>query len=134
MARGFSDELRYKQLAPLMNAFGNHFFWGNGFGMVIEPIRDLAAPFSYELSILALIAKIGIFGFVVALILIAFTLLQAQPATHPPDNLPSLYALYCAFIFASTFNPYMFGFNGTFFFLFILYAYQGSFFKKVIHD
>jgi len=133
MARGFSDNLRYMQLIPLINAFKEHLIWGNGFGMSIEPVRSSAAPFSYELSILALIAKVGLFGFLVSLFLTALTLFQAQcrtTLTALPINFPSIYALYFAFIFASTYNPYIFGFNGTFFFLFILYAYQSSLEKR----
>lgn len=123
VAREGSDDIRADQFWPLFEAFLASPLFGQGFGSNAALIRSEEAPYSYELSILALFMKIGIVGFLFATAILSISLNSSMPKKGKffPKEIAPLYALYCSYIFSCFFNPYMFGFFGTFFSLFILY-------------
>jgi hypothetical protein len=135
IAREGSDDLRAEQFGPLLGAFLDSPLIGQGFGASVSVIRAEDAPYSYELSILALFMKIGVLGFLFAVIILAGLIDSSIPKHIKffPKNITPLYALYFSYIFSCFFNPYMFGFFGTFFSLFLLYeaGFLGGFSK---HD
>ena len=54
---------RFDQIMPLLGSISDNFFWGKGFGSSVEGfVRSDSAPWTYEMSILALIMKLGFFG------------------------------------------------------------------------
>lgn len=124
LGRDISDDLRYEQFKPLFDAFLNSPVVGHGFGLSVEPIRNEDGPYSYELSIVALFAKIGIFGLLLASYFLAVTIKISSKINKLTDDGIRLYSLYFAFVFGSFFNPYLFSFYGTFFLLFLLYDYS----------
>lgn len=123
IAREGSDDLRADQFWPLFEAFLASPLIGQGFGSSSTLIRSEVAPYAYELSILALFMKIGIVGFLFATVILSSSLNSLRPKMKLffPKEIAPLYALYFSYIFSCFFNPYMFGFFGTFFSLFILY-------------
>ena len=123
IAREGSDDLRADQFWPLFEAFLASPLFGQGFGSNAALIRSEEAPYSYELSILALFMKIGIVGFLFATAILSSSLnsSMSKKGKFFPKEIAPLYALYFSYIFSCFFNPYMFGFFGTFFSLFILY-------------
>lgn len=134
IAREGSDDLRADQFWPLFDAFLSSPLLGQGFGASAALIRSEEAPFSYELSILALFMKIGIVGLLFAVSILANSLnfLMPKKGNTFPKAIAPLYALYFSYIFSCFFNPYMFGFFGTFFLLFILY--ESSFLIEASKD
>lgn len=135
IAREGSDDLRAEQFEPLLGAFLDSPLIGQGFGASVSVIRAEDAPYSYELSILDLFMKIGVLGFLFAVTILAGLIYSSIPKDIKffPKNIAPLYALYFSYIFSCFFNPYMFGFFGTFFSLFLLYeaGFLGGFSK---HD
>lgn len=57
-----SSSARYVQFFSLMNLFWQHPITGAGFGASAGVVRSFDAPYSYELTYVALLAKIGIVG------------------------------------------------------------------------
>jgi hypothetical protein len=57
-----SSSARYVQFFSLMNLFWQHPMVGAGFGASAGVVRSFDAPYSYELTYVALLAKIGIVG------------------------------------------------------------------------
>lgn len=124
MDRAGSDELRYEQLQPLLNAFFDSPLWGHGFGLSVEPIRNEDGPYSYELSIVALLAKLGVLGLSLAGLILGISIHMLNDDAKAPPRAAQLYGIYFAFIIGSFFNPYLFSFYGTLFLLFILFEYS----------
>lgn len=56
-----SDEIRYTQVIWIFNTFMNSPVLGTGLGSA-EDVRSLIAPWTYEMSLLALIMKLGLVG------------------------------------------------------------------------
>lgn len=126
LGRGGSDDIRSVQLYPLINAFLENFIFGAGFGASAAFVRSEDAPYAYELSILALFMKIGLLGVLVACGIFASTLrkLVSVGSGGSIKKISALYALYVSFIISCFYNPYIFGFFGTLFLLFILYEFS----------
>lgn len=125
--RDISDDLRSDQVRPLMSAFFNSIFWGNGFGASVDVVRSETMPWSYELSILALYMKCGIVGIIFLIFcFVLFCLTEAIPyfSSNVRVKLYDLYALLFALIFASNTNPYLFNLIGYAMILFIYIEYR----------
>jgi O-antigen ligase len=125
LSREGSDDLRSEQFRPLLAAFLQSPLVGIGFGSGIDLVRSEVAPYAYELTVLAILMKIGIIGVLAGCLLLAqaFQLRGAFNHSQFPVELTPLYALYFSFILSCFFNPYLFGFFGTFFLLFLMYEY-----------
>jgi len=126
LERGGSDDIRFIQLYPLMNAFLENYVFGLGFGASASFVRAEDAPYAYELSILALFMKIGLVGVMVACGIFATTLrnILSRESGGSIKKISAVYALYFSFIISCFYNPYIFGFFGTFFILFVLYEFS----------
>lgn len=126
LGREGSDDIRSEQLYSLLNAFSGHWFFGLGFGANASIVRVEDAPYAYELSILALFMKIGVIGVLVACGIWASVLLSllSESEETSKKKFSSLYVLYISFIVSCFYNPYIFGFFGTLFLLFILYEFS----------
>lgn len=123
--RDGSDDIRSEQLYSLLNSFSENLLFGLGFGANALIVRSEDAPYSYELSILALFMKIGVAGIFVACGIWTSILLNLLPKEGQEfeKKFAALYALYISFIISCFYNPYIFGFFGTFFLLFLLYEF-----------
>ena len=123
--RDGSDDIRSEQLYSLLNTISENILFGLGFGANALIVRNEDAPYSYELSILALFMKIGVSGVLVACGIWASILLNLLPKKGQEfeKKFTALYALYISFVISCFYNPYIFGFFGTFFLLFILYEF-----------
>lgn len=123
--RDGSDDIRSEQLYSLLNTISENILFGLGFGANAQIVRNEGAPYSYELSILALFMKIGVIGVLVACGILASIFLNSLPkeGLEFEKKFSALYALYISFIISCFYNPYIFGFFGTFFLLFILYEF-----------
>jgi hypothetical protein len=127
LGRDISDDLRSDQVRPLLVAFFDNLFWGNGFGASVDVVRSETMPWSYELSILALYMKCGIVGILFLIFcFVLFCLTGAIPyvASNVRVKLYDLYALLFALIFASNTNPYLFNLIGYAMILFIYIEYR----------
>lgn len=125
LSREGSDDLRSEQFRPLLAAFLRSPLIGTGFGSGIDLVRSEVTPYAYELTVLAILMKVGVFGVLAGCLLLAhvFQLRGVIGQRHFPRKLAPLYALYFSFILSCFFNPYLFGFFGTFFLLFVIYEY-----------
>lgn len=126
LGRGGSDDIRSMQLYPLMDAFLGNYVFGLGFGASASFVRAEDAPYAYELSILALFMKIGLTGVMIACSIFANALrkILSKESGGSIKKISSIYALYVSFIISCFYNPYIFGFFGTFFILFVLYEFS----------
>jgi hypothetical protein len=126
IGRGGSDEFRSEQLYSLLDAFSGHWGFGLGFGANAPFVRVDETPYAYELSILALFMKVGVVGVVFSCVVWAYVLLGLFRGENEVASrkLSALYVLYVSFIVSCFYNPYMFGFFGSLFFLFLLYEFS----------
>jgi hypothetical protein len=120
-SRGESDLIRPQQMSGLLDGIISSPIIGRGFGASVDPVRNVDAPYSYELSILALYMKIGMAGIAAVIIFLTLYLYSFVPNICFKKNkkIIGIYALYCSIILASFYNPLLFGFFGTFFIAFI---------------
>ena len=105
-----SDTVRYLQFYPLLEGFMSSPIIGNGFGYFTEKvIRSAENPFSYELFFVALLAKIGLIGFIIyvfsLLLLYVASKMQSDRISNYSTILSSLSLMTTIFL-AST-NPFL---------------------------
>jgi O-antigen ligase len=126
LGRNVSDDVRSVQFASLFDAFKNSPLFGLGFGSNATFIRAQDTPYAYELSIVGLLMKVGTVGLLAACAIWAGVLdtFRSPGNTRAAREVAALYALYCSFVISCFYNPYIFGFFGTFFLLFVLYEFS----------
>ena len=104
----FSDftslSARYVQFFSLMNLFWQNPIFGAGFGANASIIRSIDSPFSYELTYVALLAKLGIIG---AIILTVTMLLWIANLMRHSRNSISIAGLVIATLLMTATNPYL---------------------------
>lgn len=100
-----SDSARHVQFFSLMELFYDHPFFGAGFGASASVIRSEDAPYSYELTYIALLAKLGVIGAALALLPVAITI--ARALNRFPEYRTSLLSIVLAFILITATNPYL---------------------------
>ncbi len=109
--RGESDEGRSIQIRPLLEAWWESPIVGNGFGHHAVMTRSGDAPFSYEMSILALYMKVGIVGAILSSLYFMYllmSLLQSDEVlTKRSKELSTLFGAVYIFCFAFNTNPYL---------------------------
>lgn len=99
-----SSSARYVQFFSLMNLFWLHPMLGAGLGANASVIRSLEAPYSYELTYVALLAKLGIVG-TMAISLPLF--LWIGKLMRHSQNWISIATLSIAIILMTASNPYL---------------------------
>lgn len=113
----FSDssaEERYEQVGPLISAWTDAPLFGKGFGASASIVRSEEAPFSYEVTVLALLMKMGAVGLIAgALLVCGIWLVHALPARtlRTRDRAAGLGAA-VAFLAAAATNPFLINFVG----------------------
>lgn len=112
----FSDtsaDERYEQVAPLVDAWSRSPWFGRGFGAQAALVRSEDAPFSYELTVLALLMKVGVVGLVSLLLLVGGSWLAALLAARPRrrSDCAGLAAI-VGFLLAASTNPFLLNFVG----------------------
>ena len=100
-----SGDPRMEQARSLLLAWASTPLLGLGFGGEAEVVRSELAPFSYELTYLALFSKVGLIG---SLILSCWALSQLQAVMRLPGcaRAMALVAVVCFLAITST-NPYL---------------------------
>jgi hypothetical protein len=99
-----STSARYLQFFSLTELFWEHPIFGAGFGASAVVIRSIESPYSYELTYVALLAKLGIVGSAIIVLLLAnwlFRLMRRSP------DWPSMLALVSSIILMTASNPYL---------------------------
>lgn len=115
MSREGSDNERYFQVLPLLFNWFENFIWGSGFGSNIEIIRSKITPYAYEVSILTIVMKIGLFGLFVSLILCSALLsrvFNGEVFKYQKNKIVIIYSMVFVYVIASNTNPYLSNFFG----------------------
>ncbi len=115
VTREGSDSERSAQIFPLIQNWLNHLFFGSGFGSGIEVVRSETVPYSFEVSILSLLMKVGVVGIGSALIICSALLAQLFHGLVPQGKkrqLLLIFSMVFVYIIASNTNPYLSNFFG----------------------
>jgi hypothetical protein len=111
-----SDDIRSEQALLILDQLWQSPVFGIGFGGGVDLIRSEAAPYSYEVSILALYMKLGLIGtvwaFTLSILLLNYLMrnIKLRKDNHFPLSL--LYATVFGFVFSTNSNPYLSNFFG----------------------
>ena len=118
-----SDSLRYEQMMPMLHTIINNPLMGVGIGGSTSEIRSDIAPWSYELSILALIMKIGFVGLCVVYAVCVMILNECKIRVHANNKLEIslLFSFLFGYVFVCNTNPFLFSLIGVgiIFFIFV---------------
>jgi hypothetical protein len=115
VGRDVSDDLRNQQVFSLLDSFFDSWFVGQGFGASSDQIRSESAPWSYEMSILALYMKIGVVGIFSLLVSFVLFLRVAMPQVCNDKlrrDLSNIAAFAVGVTFCGNTNPYLFSMLG----------------------
>lgn len=127
VGRDISDDLRSEQIFSLMRSFLNQFLVGGGFGISADVIRSESAPWSYEMSILALYMKIGIFGILFLLLVFVLFCLTGNFSLNSNEkviDLSRIGAFGVIVTFCGNTNPYLFSMLGIGLILFFYFDFR----------
>ncbi|MBU0540825.1 MAG: O-antigen ligase family protein [Gammaproteobacteria bacterium] len=105
-----SDSARFEQFFSLLRLFSDYPFLGAGFGAHADVLRSDVAPYSYELTYVALLAKLGSLGFI-SLVILLFFLVSIALHRFRGKSLEIL-AITFSFLFVTSTNPYLINFVG----------------------
>lgn len=105
-----SDSARFEQFFSLLRLFSDYPFIGAGFGAHADVLRSDVTPYSYELTYVALLAKLGSVGFISLLILLIFLVYLALHRFRGKGF--EILAITFAFLFITSTNPYLINFVG----------------------
>ncbi|WP_339060912.1 O-antigen ligase family protein [Tepidibacillus marianensis] len=124
-----SNSIRKEQAVKLIAEFFNHPIFGKGFGGTLESgyVRSVSEPYSFELSYLELLYKLGIVGFsifVMGLVLFFRAILNLNDKKM---NI-TLFAAGISLLFISITNPYIVSSLGIFY-LSLIYAFTNTAYK-----
>jgi hypothetical protein len=112
LSRDSSDSIRYEQIPSLLDSWFKNIFIGRGFGAEASLISSSIAPFSYEMSILALYMKVGILGIFFISLYFFYVMKSLIPSPDLIVNKKKDFTLLFSLIFCSIFifntNPYFF--------------------------
>lgn len=126
--RGVGDIVRIQQIDCLTNAFTDNMLFGKGFGSsCVWVIRNDLAPWSYEMSILALYMKVGLVG--ITALAGSFVALCTTVKTNVEDpeskqRILILIGILAGIIFASNTNPYLFSLSGVGIFIILFLEFR----------
>ncbi|ENC0769127.1 hypothetical protein ABJ851_000706 [Shigella flexneri] len=119
-----SDGIRYTQVIWIFNTFINSPILGTGLGGSAEDVRSLIAPWTYEMSLLALIMKLGLVGVFLFISISAIKIPEFLEGFFDGKKIPVkkvvwIYFSLSVLMMFST-NPFMLSFPGVTITLFIL--------------
>lgn len=120
LGSSFSDSSaneRFEQVGPLIDAWMRAPFFGLGFGAQASLIRSDEAPYSYELTVLALLMKVGVAGLLVLMLGFGTLWASAAVVSRTADGRRSReacagLAAAVAFLLAASTNPFLLNFVG----------------------
>lgn len=102
-----SDELRTEQIHALANAWSENPVLGGGFGSFArDMIRDPSAPYNYEVQWAGFLAKLGIVGVLVLVLLVAALYVDLFRAPLVPEHVVVAFAL-SSFVLGGFTNQYL---------------------------
>jgi len=105
-----SDSARFEQFFSLLRLFSDYPFLGAGFGAHADVLRSDVTPYSYELTYVALLAKLGSLGFISLVILLFFLVSIALHRFRGKSF--EIIAITFTFLFVTSTNPYLINFVG----------------------
>lgn len=105
-----SDSPRFDQFFSLIRLFFDYPFIGAGFGAHADVLRSDVAPYSYELTYVALLAKLGILGFIGLLVFLFFLVYKALHRFRAKSL--EILVITFVFLFITSTNPYLINFVG----------------------
>lgn len=113
----FSDQSaneRFDQIGPLLEKWSQAPWLGNGFGAHASLVRSDDAPYSYELTVLALLMKMGVVGLLCVLVLLAGLWFSGWLASRSNGSARASAGLAAilAFSAAAATNPFLLNFVG----------------------
>lgn len=121
------DSPRNAQFHSLLRLFSEHPIFGSGFGAQADVIRSKDTPYSYELTYVAMLAKMGMVGFI--LIATAITVIVYRAIQRYRSKTFEVIVLAGSFFFITATNPYLmnsFGMTILSFMLAIIYSQNRS--------
>lgn len=127
VGREGSDNIRSEQVFSLLRSFEANFLVGTGFGASSNDVRSESAPWSYEMSILALYMKIGLVGiFCLTIVVFSFFISKKDHYLDKRElvHFSRLAALTTVVVFCGNTNPYLFSMLGVGLFLFIYFEFR----------
>jgi hypothetical protein len=121
VGRSISDDIRADLLKSLLDSFLRSPAVGHGFGYVGAMFRSETAPYSYELSNLALLTKVGVIGILVLTFMWGCyaSLFFAEMCARRRLETAGLLALCIAAMSAAATNPHFSGAQLTCFFIYL---------------
>jgi O-Antigen ligase len=100
-----SEGPRFEQFFSLLRLFADNPIMGAGFGGQADILRSDVAPYSYELTYVALLAKLGSLGFIGFITILVF---WAYLAIHRfPEKNIEIFLIIFTFLFITSTNPYL---------------------------
>jgi hypothetical protein len=108
------DSTRPLQHAALLSGFYDNFFWGSGFGGVLDVVRSDERPWTFELTYSRLLFNGGLFGFGLVLSLYIVYLVLVLRKIRQSFNAHIYISLLIGFLsvsIASVSNPYLSSFD-----------------------
>lgn len=130
IGRDVSDDIRSDQVSILFQSILNAPFLGHGFGYFLDQVRSETAPWSYEMSIMALYMKIGLLGVLVLLltfVMFFYTYDSSISKEKISNDLSWVAAFGVIVTFCSNTNPYLFSMLGVGLVLFLYFEFRYAF-------
>ena len=108
-----SQSARSLQASSLIGSWQESPIFGKGFGASADLVRRDAAPFSYELTYVALLMKVGLLGYIVMLMLLSYFVRHFQSLKLVVGKQLGRAKIGLILFFLLTFtNPYLFTIHG----------------------
>jgi len=108
-----SQSARSLQASSLIGSWQESPIFGKGFGASADLVRRDAAHFSYELTYVALLMKVGLLGYIVMLMLLSYFVKHFQSLKFVVGKQLGMAKIGLILLFLLTFtNPYLFTIHG----------------------
>lgn len=105
-----SESARFEQFFSLLRLYADFPVFGAGFGAQADILRSDVAPYSYELTYVALLAKLGSLGFI-GFLIISFFLIKIAINIFPRKKV-EIFLILASLLFITSTNPYLINFVG----------------------
>lgn len=105
-----SESARFEQFFSLMRLFADYPVLGAGFGAQADILRSETAPYSYELTYVALLSKVGVVGILGFGVGVVY-LMQAAFRRFPAKRI-EVVVFVLSLLFITSTNPYLINFVG----------------------